>query len=157
MRNFGNKMDSAEKIPSKISYSPCSGAAEEQFGADISPEGVTMVNTKLELDYQETKSEELDLIIQVLEGMNDLDFGHVKAAKGYPGYTWKGPEDVVTDYLEKVFYAFENATQHLEENKRTAPVDILITVPVVRCFLCLKILADANEVSGGLTRPKTRH
>ncbi len=132
IRNFGNKMDSADKIPSRISYSPCSAADEEQFGADISPEGVAMVNTKLELDHQETKLEELDLIIQVLEGMNDLNFEHVKAAKGYPGYTWKGPEDVVTDYLEKVFVAFENATEKISENKLTVPVDILITVPVVR-------------------------
>lgn len=128
-------MDNDEKIPSKISYSPCSIAGEEQFGADISPEGIAMVNTKLELDHQETKSEELDLIIQVLEGMNDLDFKHVKAAKGYPGYTWKGPEDVVTDYLEKVFHAFEKATRHLDDVKLNNPVDILITVPVVCSIL----------------------
>jgi hypothetical protein len=134
MTNWGDGMSNDVKIPSVISYSPCTGADEQQFGASLSPDAVAMVNTKLELDAQDTRLDELDLLLQVLDGMKNLDFEHVKSAKGYPGYTWKKPEDIVTDYLSKVFQCFEDATEHLMEIKLNVPVDIIITVPVVRAI-----------------------
>lgn len=91
-----------------------------------------MINTKLELDVQDNKTDELELILAVLEGMNNLDFSNVKASRGYPEYTWKSPEEVVTDFLTKVFQVVEK-----ELNKFSAeilsrlPVDIVITVPVM--------------------------
>jgi hypothetical protein len=127
-------MSNEVKVPSVISYSPCSIAEEQQFGASLSPDAVAMVNTKLELDSQDTRLEELDLIIEILEGMKDLDFEHVKNSKGYPGYTWKSPEDIVADYLAKAFEHFERATEYLTEIKINIPVDIVVTVPVV-CYL----------------------
>jgi hypothetical protein len=129
--NWGLHMDNDVKIPSIISYSPCTGDDQQQFGASISPDAVAMVNTKLELEAQDTRLEELDLIVQVLEGMKDLNFEYVRRAQGYPGYTWKTPEDIVTDYLTKAFEHFEKATEYLTEIKSTVPVDIIITVPVV--------------------------
>lgn len=125
-------MDNEVKIPSVISYSPCTDANEQQFGASLSPDAVAMINTKLELEAQDTRLDELDLIIQVLEGTKNLDFEHVKRAQGYPGYTWKVPEDIVTDYLTKAFEHFETATEYLTEIKTSVPVDIIVTVPVVR-------------------------
>lgn len=88
---WGPKMGNSDKIPSVISYSPATVAGEQQWGASIAPDSVTMVNPKLELDIQENKSEELELILQVLDGMNDLNFNHIKAIKGYPEYTVTTP------------------------------------------------------------------
>lgn len=127
-------MSNDVKIPSVISYSPSTHKGEQQFGASLSPDAVAMVNTKLELEAQDTRLDELDLIIQVLEGTKNLNFEHVKSAQGYPGYTWKAPEDIVTDYLTKVFEHFERAMVDLTEIKNNVPVDIIVTVPVV----CLK-------------------
>lgn len=125
------KMTNDIKIPSVISYSPRTSNNELQFGADLSPEAVAMVHTKMELDVQETRLDELDLIIQVLDGMKNLNFEHIKASKGMPEYTWKTPEEVVTDYLKKVFKPFWDATDYLGHLRELITVDVVITVPVV--------------------------
>jgi hypothetical protein len=127
-------MNNTWKVPSVISYSPCSEEQEQQFGFSLSPDAVAMVNTKLELDVQDDKADELDLIIQALEGMDNLSFENVKAANGYPAYTWKAPEDIVTDYLTKVF---PYVNKQLDENatlRKGLKVDIVVTVPVVSHF-----------------------
>ncbi len=146
------------KIPSVISYSAPGVNDEQQFGYDISPDAITMVNTKLELEPQDERVDELNLILQVLEGMRNLNFNHVKSIRSFPGYTWyvmlvsklicgrhlltlsapprKGPEDVVTDYLTKAFKCFDASTEYIADVKQTNPVDIVVTTPVV----CLKIL-----------------
>lgn len=65
--------------------------------------------------FKETnKSEELDLILQVLDGMNDMHFENVVGSRGYPAYTWKVPEDIVTDYLTKVFEYLEEAVSQAQ-------------------------------------------
>ena len=88
-----------------------------------------MVHTKLELGAQENKSDELDLILQLLDGTKDLHFDNVVKSKGYPAYTWKLPEDIVTDYLTKVFEYMEQAVSHFSAAQ--IPVDIVVTMPVV--------------------------
>jgi hypothetical protein len=82
------KMDNDVKIPSVISYSAPGVDDEQQFGYDISPNAITMVNTKLELEPQDERVDELNLILQVLEGMRNLNFDHVKSIRSFPGYTW---------------------------------------------------------------------
>jgi hypothetical protein len=132
VEDWGRQMGNSAKIPSVISYSPCTRAQEQQWGASISPDAITMINTKLELDLQDNKSEELDLILQALDGMNNLHFEHVKASKGYPEYTWKGPGDIVTDYLTKIFQYLSLAIKNFSPELRARiPVDIVVTVPVV--------------------------
>lgn len=130
VKNWGTKMSEMYKVPSVISYSTASRAQEQQWGASLSPDAIAMINTKLELDLQDNKSEELDLILQALEGMDDLNFEHVKMSKGYPSYTWKGPEDIVADYLEKVFQCVPAALNLPTEYLDRIPVDIVVTVPV---------------------------
>jgi len=149
-------MDNDVKIPSVISYSPCTDAGEQQFGASLSLDAVTMVNTKLELEAQDTRLDELDLIIQVLEGMKDLNFEYIIRAQGYPGYTWKAPEDIVTDYLTKAFEHFERATDYLTEIKTNVPVDIIVTVPVV-CLNSSLVsrIASSLRHRDGLTKRRT--
>jgi hypothetical protein len=130
--NWGENMGLSGKIPSVYSYSPPTEAREQQWGASISPKAITMVNTKLELDVQENRIDELELILQVLDGTNNLDFEHVKKSRGYPEYTWKTPEEVVTDYLRKVFqYLYQNFETFGQHLKLNIPVDIVLTVPVV--------------------------
>ncbi|KAF2823206.1 actin-like ATPase domain-containing protein [Ophiobolus disseminans] len=128
--DWGTDMTNDIKIPSVISYSLRTSANELQFGANLSRNAVAMVNTKMELDVQETRLDELILIIQTLDGMKDLGFHHVKASKGLPEYTWKTPEDVVTDYLQKVFDPVWKATEYMGPIRDLAPVDVVITVPV---------------------------
>lgn len=153
--NWGDHMSNDVKIPSIISYSPSIHKGEQQFGASLSPDAVAMVNTKLELETQDTRLDELDLIIRVLEGTKDLNFEHVKRSRNYPAYTWKSPEDIVTDYLTKAFEHFEKGTDHVNEIKYKFPVDIMITVPVVclKSFLVGQI-ASSFQHRNGLTKPR---
>lgn len=44
----------------------------------------------MELDVNENKIDELELILQVLEGTSNLDFEYVKNSKGDPEYTVSG-------------------------------------------------------------------
>ncbi|KAH6665947.1 hypothetical protein B0J14DRAFT_203950 [Halenospora varia] len=131
--NFGDgfRMGNTDKVPSVISYSPKTGG-EQQFGFSLSEEAVRMQHSKLELDVQETKLDELELILQVMDGMKDLAFEHVKTAAATPGYSWKVPEEIVKDYLERCFPYVEKAiAEDLgEENMHRLPVDIVMTVPV---------------------------
>ncbi|KAH0558447.1 hypothetical protein GP486_004893 [Trichoglossum hirsutum] len=127
---WGPQMGNHDKIPSVISYSPASSEEEQQWGTSLSPEAVAMVHTKLELDVHDT-SEELESIVQALDGMSNLHFQKVKAAKGLPEYTWKGPEEIVEDYLTKVFdYLIEAVDDFTEELRAEIPVDIVVTIPV---------------------------
>jgi hypothetical protein len=125
-------MGNHNKIPSVYSYSPASPAGEQQWGASLSPDAVTMVNTKMELDVQDDKVDELELILQVLDGTHNLEFDNVKKSRGYPEYTWKNPEEIVTDYLTKVFQHLNQSLEYFGSHLRAQiPVDIVITVPVV--------------------------
>jgi hypothetical protein len=119
-----------DKIPSVISYTPTSPAGEQQWGSSLSQNAVAMVNTKLKLDIHDV-SEELDMIIQALDGMKNLDFNHI-AINGLPDFTWKGAEDIVTDFLERVHtYVMEAVDKFSEELRIRIPVDIVLTVPTV--------------------------
>lgn len=125
--DWGRNMSNKDKVPSVYSYSPAPNG-EQQWGESLSPKAVTMINTKLELDVQDNKSDELELILQVLDGMKNLHFDHVRACKGYPEYTWKNPEEIVTDYLTKIF---QYVDKYVEKFRVLGlPVDIVVTVPV---------------------------
>jgi len=82
-------MANHERVPSVISYSPPSHAQEQQWGADLSPNAVAMVHTKLALDIGDT-SEELDLILDALDGMKNLQFQNVYNCRVF-----------ITIYMEK--------------------------------------------------------
>lgn len=93
VRDWGPQMSNSSKIPSVISYTH--SIHDQQWGASISEDAVTMLNTKMELDVLDNKLDELELILQVLEGTCNLDFDNVKKCHGYPEYTGNEPEDVV--------------------------------------------------------------
>jgi hypothetical protein len=120
-----------EKVPSVISYS----RANYEWGGALSEDSITMVHTKLELGLQ-SRLGELDMTLQVLDGMSDLNIEKMMSTMcnydDVPAYSHKSPEEIVTDYLRKVF-------QHLEmEVDRFGPVarkhtatDLVVTVPTV--------------------------
>ena len=130
-------MSNLYKIPSVISYSTASDAKEEQWGTDLSPDAVAMIHTKLELDVDDV-SEELDFILQALEGMKNLHFQKFIRAGELPDYTDRSSEEIVTNYLEKVVervwaYMLKSRTVEFSEKLlEQLSTDIVITVPTVR-------------------------
>jgi len=91
------------------------------------------IHTKLALDIHDN-SGELDLILEALNGMHNLQFHYIRARQGFPPYSWKRSEEIVEDYLTKVFDAFlEAMTRRLDggfpqELRDRLPVDIVVTI-----------------------------
>jgi hypothetical protein len=137
-------MNNDEKIPSVVSFSPNSSAKNErQFGFDLSEDAVVMVNTKLELDVQPTKMDELESLLHGLKGMDNLNFRQVEQCDGEPLYSPKDPESIATVYLTKVFNAFvafldkEFKVEVSSEMRRNMAIDLVITIPAVGVLIKL--------------------
>lgn len=131
--DWGERMDSIEKIPSVISYSQRSrGIHEANWGSDLAPGAVAMKHMKLRLDPQDV-SDEIHFLLQLLDGTRDLTFENIKDSKGMPDYTDRSPEEVVTDYLSNVAdHVLQTVGRFTDQFRRTIPVDLVITIPVVR-------------------------
>jgi hypothetical protein len=100
-----------------------------------------MVHTRLELDVHDI-SEELDLILQSLDEMKNLHFQHIKASGGLPAYTEKSAEEIVADYLAKVFTYLEKSVESFMKVLRDRiSTDIVVTVPTVQRSI-LQIFPD---------------
>jgi len=130
VQDWGPDIGNHMKIPSIISYSPRSQANEKQWGSDLSPQAIAMVHTKLQLDVGNTSSE-LDLILDMLDGLRDLSFPNI-INRGTNRYPTQRPEDIIKHYLTKVFDHLFNAVVPFAAPLGTLlPVDIVVTVPVV--------------------------
>jgi hypothetical protein len=91
-----------------------------------------MVHTRLELDVHDI-SEELDLILQSLDEMKNLHFQHIKASGGLPAYTEKSAEEIVADYLAKVFTYLEKLVENfMKVLRHRISTDIVVTVSTVQ-------------------------
>jgi hypothetical protein len=146
-KNWGIGQANISKVPSVISYSDPTEFAEQQWGESLSPDAVAMVHTKLELDFQPVLGE-LDLILESLDGMKNLNFAHVKASGGDPPYTYKSSEQIVTDYLTKVFQWLLQAVKKMTKTLRdTISTDIVVTIPTVRLLSYLKFLGPLMEIT----------
>lgn len=125
------RRNEADKVPSVISYSESRDATEGQWGYDLSEDAIAMIHTKLQLGLQDV-SGELDLLINALDGTNDLSFHHLKAVKVLPGYPNKTAEQIVTDYLRLItrclIMELHSRFRHVLER---VPVDLAVTIPVV--------------------------
>jgi hypothetical protein len=88
MDTWGPRMGNHDKIDSVISYSDKSPELEENWGSDLAPGAIAMINTKLELDINSV-SEELDLVSQALDGVDNLSFQRVKNARASRVTIWK--------------------------------------------------------------------
>jgi hypothetical protein len=158
IEDWGKGDSNTEKVPSTISYTtPKSEEKSLQWGSDISAKAITMVHTELELDVQDRKGDELEIILHNLDGMKDLNFSHVEYTKGYPEYSPKKPDNIVQDYLERVFQralvymidVYFKEFEFGEDDLQHIPVDIVFTVPVVG-FEDLSLLVAADT-------PRTGH
>jgi hypothetical protein len=120
------------KVPSLISYGNDYGfEGGLQWGNNILPGAVAMMHTKLQLDVQ-TVSEELNLIMDALDGVKDFDFSHIQYSVASSQYTDKSAEEIITDYLTLVFNALCKQIEALMDTFRLLlPVDIVITIPAV--------------------------
>jgi hypothetical protein len=129
--HWGYGQDNEDKVPSVYSYSPASEKCEQQWGRSLSNNAIGMVNTKLELELH-LVPDELDMILHALDGMKNLHFQDIQAAGELPDFPWQGPEEIVTDYLDKVFsYLTRVVNQFSDELRVQIPVDVVITVPSV--------------------------
>ena len=117
---------------------------EQQWGCDLSEDAVAMIHTKLQLDVQDVGGE-LDLMVHALEGMKNLNFEHLKGVGVLPAYTDKSAEQIVTEYLSRVFEYLSEAIDAFSHQLRVRiPVDMVVTVPTVRIhahfkFFCTNI------------------
>jgi hypothetical protein len=141
-------MDNIEKVPSVYSYTKPK-AKEEQWGNDFSSDAVNMVQTKLELDAQQSKLDELDMILHNLDGMHNLHFDYVEKSGGYPEFTANKPDVVVEDYMKKIFARVMEYLKDIPEVlRRSMPVDIVVTHPVVSgIYTTWPASTKANEIS----------
>ena len=120
-----------EKVPSVISYSH----PDYEWGGALGENSIPIVHTKLELGLQ-SRLGELDMTLQVLDEMSDLNMDELlsimRSHDNVPVYSHKSPEDIVTDYLQKVFQHLEMEVNQFDpiERKYTA-TDIVVTVPTV--------------------------
>ncbi|KAF2827326.1 actin-like ATPase domain-containing protein, partial [Ophiobolus disseminans] len=152
MRDWGTNMMNAGKVPSVISYSPQTDAMEQQWGADLSPNAVSMVHTKLELGMQNVLGE-LDMTIQVLDGMKNLSFVDMMATSlghGRPAYSEKAPEDIVSDYLTKVYGVLDD---YMDENftnafRKLTATDLVVTVPTDWSYMAINSTYRALTAAG---------
>ncbi|KAF2127870.1 hypothetical protein P153DRAFT_432314 [Dothidotthia symphoricarpi CBS 119687] len=151
MTDWGPQMDNHDKVPSVISYSRPSQATEQQWGSNLSADAVSMVHTKLELGLQDVLGE-LDMTLQVLDGMMDLNFDAMMMSRGnqdLPPYSHKSPEAIVTDYLTKVFEWLEQEVEKFGSvlRKHTA-TDIVVTVPTEWSYMAMNSTFRALSKAG---------
>lgn len=143
--DYGKNMNTAHKVPSVLSYSPAPNR-ERQWGADLSPEAVIHKNMKLQLDVQPKRLDGLELTLEVLEGAGNLSIEHVKRSNQDPAYAHKPPTTIVTDYLTRVFEcAWKLIDERSQFGTKKPPVDVVVTVPVVRTGFYETWLRHANE------------
>ncbi|CAO2656251.1 Nn.00g050540.m01.CDS01 [Neocucurbitaria sp. VM-36] len=146
--DWGAQMGNHDKVPSVISYSVPSEMMEQQWGSSLSPQAVSMVHTKLELGIQKLQGE-LDMTLQVLDGMKDLDFSRMMTANGIPAYSHKSPEEIVTDYLAKVFEYLDLTVNNFNEAfRRHTATDIVVTVPTDWSYMAMNSTFRALTKAG---------
>ncbi|KAI4955558.1 hypothetical protein J4E91_001419 [Alternaria rosae] len=137
MVDWGEGATVDEKVPSVISYS----RPNYEWGGALSDDSISMVHTKLELGLQ-SRLGELDMTLQILDGMSNLNIDEMLSTMcnydDVPAYSHKSPEEIVTDYLQKVF-------QHLEmEVDQFGPIarkytatDLVVTVPTDWSYMAM--------------------
>lgn len=130
VRDWGPQVKFCSKIPSLISYTPASNSSDLQWGASISEEALVVKDVKKGLDARSSSVDDVELTLQT------TDKGHLKVEKvtnpkAHPSLL-RTPEQIVADYLTKVFHYLENTFEFLGPHLRTTvQVDIVVTVPAV--------------------------
>ncbi|KAJ4412725.1 hypothetical protein N0V91_000487 [Didymella pomorum] len=151
LTDWGPQMDNHDKVPSVISYSQPGAKGEQQWGSSLSSEAVAMVHTKLELGLQNVLGE-LDMTLQILDGMKNLDFDQLLLSRGneeLPPYSHKSPEAIVTDYLTKVFAWLDQKLQSFGAVLREqVATDIVVTIPTDWSYMAMNSTFRAMTKAG---------
>lgn len=113
---------------------------ETQWGPTVENNTTAMVNTKLELEPQPTRFDELELTWYLLKGTGNLAFEHLKKIGPNPAYTSAPPRQIVQDYLTHICRSAckPDSFATIDLTKLVAariPLDIVVTVPAVRSNL----------------------
>lgn len=120
------------KVPSEIAYSPAEGG-DANWGYEIREPAVKMIWTKLQLEEQ-SRLEELDLIVKALDGMSNLGLRQITESRGLPSYPAKEPIEIVTEYLSLVCQHLIEAElnrRYGPELLRRTPINLVVTCPNV--------------------------
>lgn len=139
LQNWGSSGNNQSKVRTMISYVK-SSTGETQWGSNVSDHGTAMVNTKLELEPQPNRYDELELTLYLLKNTGYLAFEHLKKIGPNPAYTSAPPRQIVQDYLKHICESacrpgsFETIDMtRLAET--STPLDIVVTVPAVSSAL----------------------
>lgn len=134
LQNWGPNGSNLSKARSMISYARTNDG-KTQWGSAVSDHNTAMVNTKLDLEPQPGRYDELEMTWYLLMGTGNLAFEHLKKIGPDPAYTSAPPEQIVQDYLTHIFESacrqgvFKTDLSKLEETR--TPIDIVVTVPAV--------------------------
>ena len=124
-----------QKVRTMISYLKSSNG-ELQWGSNVSDHATAMVNTKLELESQPTRLDELELTLNLLRGTGNLAFEHLKKIGPNPVYSSAPPQQIVKDYLTLICgsacksESFRD-TDMTRLGETSTPLDVVVTVPAV--------------------------
>jgi len=125
--------NSSEKVPSDYSYSPSLVKNCQQWGYDIDDHSRVIKWTKLALEETGGRHKELQELAKLLWEMRILHLtDELVITNNLPRHLAKEPEDVATDYLERVaektLREIEVIGKHIPEK---IPLDMVITHPAV--------------------------
>lgn len=143
VQDWGVNGDNQSKVRTMISYVK-SSAGKTQWGSAVTDHA--MVNTKLELEPQASRYDELELTWYLLKGTGNLAFEHLKKIGPEPAYTSAPPRQIVQDYLSHIRACAcrEGVLKKVDLSKlveTNTPVDIVVTVPAVSGhFLVIRLL-----------------
>lgn len=135
LQNWGLHANNQPKVRTMISYAN-TASGERQWGSTVDNHASAMVNTKLELEPQPTRKDELELTLYLLKGTGNLAFEHLKKIGPNPAYTSAPPGQIVQDYLSHICQSARRdgvfkKTDMARLVETSTPVDIVVTVPAV--------------------------
>lgn len=140
------KNTTANKVPSDISYSPSLVRGCQQWGYDIDDHSRVIQWNKLALEETTDRRSELEKFAGLLYEMRTLELSEEMIIENnIPRHIGKQPEDIVTDYLEKIAdKAFDEICQVGKHIPERIPIDMVVTHPAVRLGF-RKGLADGTN------------
>jgi hypothetical protein len=151
LQNWGSSGDdNNQKVRTMISYVK-SSTGETQWGSNVSDHATAMVNTKLELEPQPTRFEELELTLHLLRGTGNLAFEHLKKIGPNPAYSSAPPQKVVKDYLTHICESAckPESFRDVDMTKlgeTSTPLDVVVTVPAVRLVFKPTLLSSSDKL-----------
>ncbi|KAK5661328.1 hypothetical protein OQA88_11223 [Cercophora sp. LCS_1] len=121
----------ANKVPSDISYSPSLVRGCQQWGYDIDDHSRVIKWTKLALEETQDRTTELKKLASLLWEMRHVELTEeMYINNNMPRHLSKTPEDIVTDYLDKIAEkAYDEICTIGRNIPQRIPIDMVVTHP----------------------------